>query len=132
MSGAAVTHERSIGELFGDLASETSTLLRQEVKLATVEITQKASYAGKQTSFVAVGACVGMLAMQAMLAAAIVGLAMVMPIWAAALVVGAVLAVVAAVIAMKGIAALTKMRVAPEQTLLSVEDNQSWMKKQVQ
>ena len=35
--------ERSLGELFGDLAKETSELVRQEVQLARTEMTQKVS-----------------------------------------------------------------------------------------
>ncbi len=33
------THDRSLGELFGDLSRETSTLVRQEVTLAKTELT---------------------------------------------------------------------------------------------
>ena len=40
--------ERSIGELFAQLASETTTLVRQEVQLAKLELSQKASQVGKQ------------------------------------------------------------------------------------
>ena len=40
--------DRSLGELFSELAQETSTLVRQEVNLAKTEMTQKASRAGKQ------------------------------------------------------------------------------------
>ena len=35
--------DRSLGELFADLARESSTLLRQEVQLAKTELSQKAS-----------------------------------------------------------------------------------------
>ena len=52
MSVAVRNGERSISELFGELATETSTLVRQEVHLATVELTQKAAYAGRQTALI--------------------------------------------------------------------------------
>ena len=51
--------ERSIAQLFGDLATETGTLFRQEVKLATTEIAQKAADAGKQVAYVATGDLLG-------------------------------------------------------------------------
>ena len=41
--------ERSVGELFGDLATETGTLVRQEIHLASRELSQKASHAGRSS-----------------------------------------------------------------------------------
>ena len=131
MSVPALNGERSIGELFGELASETSTLIRQEVNLATVELTQKAAYAGRQAAMIGTGALVGMLAVQALAAAAIISLASIIPLWASALAVGGVLFVVALVVAMKGFTALEHMELKPTQTLQSLKDNQSWMKKEL-
>ena len=48
--------DRSIGELFSELSRETTALLRQEVQLAKVEMTQKASRVGKNVGFLVVGA----------------------------------------------------------------------------
>jgi hypothetical protein len=47
--GGAATdpRERGIGELVKDLASQTSTLVRQEIQLAQAEVTQKGKVAGK-------------------------------------------------------------------------------------
>ena len=39
--------DRSIGDLFSELANETGTLIRQEVSLAQAEMTKKATDAGK-------------------------------------------------------------------------------------
>lgn len=132
MSVAVRSGERSISELFGELATETCTLVRQEVHLAAVELTQKAAYAGRQAALVGAGVFVGLLALQALLAAAVVGLAKVLPLWAAALAVGGVLLFVAGIVATKGISSLDQMNFKPSQTLRSVEDNKSWMKKTFQ
>ncbi len=48
--------ERTLGELFSELAQETSTLVRQEVNLAKTEMSQKASRVGKDVGFLAAGA----------------------------------------------------------------------------
>ncbi len=96
--------------------------------LAAVELTQKAAYAGCQAALVGAGVFVGLLALQALLAAAVVGLAKVLPLWAAALAAGGVLLVVAGVVATKGISSLDHMNSKPSQTLQSVEDNKSWIK----
>ena len=47
--------ERSLGDLFSELAAETGTLVRQEVALAQVEITEKATAVGKNVGYLAVG-----------------------------------------------------------------------------
>jgi len=46
---------RSLGELFSELAAETGTLVRQEVALAQVELTAKATSVGKNVGFLAIG-----------------------------------------------------------------------------
>ncbi len=51
MAQQFVKDERSLGDLFSELAAETSSLVRQEVALAQVELTQKASSVGKTSVF---------------------------------------------------------------------------------
>src|SRR5256885_314769 len=46
--------ERSLGELFGDLARDMGVLVRQEVSLATTEMTHKATGAARHAAFVAI------------------------------------------------------------------------------
>ena len=50
--------DRSIGELIAELSRETTTLVRQELQLAKVEMSQKASRAGKNVGFLVVGGVV--------------------------------------------------------------------------
>src|ERR687894_2354696 len=86
--------DRALGELFSELAQETSTLVRQEVNLAKVEMSQKASRAGKQVGVLAAGGAVAYAGLLAILAAVIVLLDNVMPLWLSALLVGIAVAVV--------------------------------------
>src|SRR5919202_872161 len=87
--------ERSLGELFGDLARDTATLVRQEVDLAKTELGQKASRVGRDIGFLAVGGAVAYAGFLAILAAIIIGLATAgLPWWLAALIVGLVVAAV--------------------------------------
>ncbi|MGI8555383.1 MAG: phage holin family protein, partial [Pyrinomonadaceae bacterium] len=92
-----VKEDRSIGELFSELATETSTLIRQEVALAQAEMTQKATKIGKNVGFLVVGGAIAYAALLAIVAAVIVGLAHFIPLWLSALIVGVVLAVAAGV-----------------------------------
>jgi hypothetical protein len=50
--------DRSLGELFSALATDTSTLVRQEVELAKTEMTQKATRVGKDIGFLLAGGAV--------------------------------------------------------------------------
>src|SRR5688500_13227650 len=52
--------ERSIGELFAELSQKTTTLVRQEIELAKVEMSQKASRVGKNVGFLVIGGVVSL------------------------------------------------------------------------
>ena len=71
--------DRSLGELFSELAQETTTLVRHEVNLAKTEMSEKASRAGKHVGFLAAGGAVAYAGLLAVLAAVIILLNDVMP-----------------------------------------------------
>ena len=98
--------DRSIGELFGDLAKETGALFQQELALAKVELSQKASRVGANVGRLAVGGAVAYAAMLAFVAGLIGVLANVMPWWAAAFVIAVLIGIVAAVLVSKALATL--------------------------
>jgi uncharacterized membrane protein YqjE len=123
--------ERSIGELFSELANETGTLIRQEIALAKVELTQKASKMGRNAVYVVAGGVVAYAALLCLLATIILALANVMPGWAAALLVTVVVAIVAAMLISKGLAALRRTDLAPRQTVETLKEDVRWAKQQV-
>src|ERR1044071_5462470 len=82
--------ERSLGELFAELANETSTLVRQEVELAKTEITQKATQAGRDVGMIGAGGAIAYAGLLAVMAAIIVVLGQFIPLWLSALIVGLV------------------------------------------
>ena len=123
--------ERSIGELFSELAAETGTLIRQEVALAQVEITSKATAVGKNVGFLVVGAAVGYAALLAILAGVALGLANFIPGWAAAMVVGIVVGVVAFVLISSAITALKQTNLKPEESVESIKEDAKWLKDQM-
>jgi len=131
LMGASSREERSVGELFTELAEETGTLIRQEVKLATTEMTQKASYAARQIAFMAAGALLGVVSLLALLGALVLALGTVMALWKSALLVGVVVAVIAVAIAMKGLTALRRLDPVPQQTLQTIREDKSWVQQQV-
>lgn len=123
--------ERSLGELFSELAGETGTLIRQEVALAQVELTQKATKVGKNVGYLVVGGAVGYAAVLALLTAAIIGLGTMIGYGFAALVVGIVVAVAAGILIMSAINALKNVDITPRQTVETIKEDAQWLKDQV-
>jgi len=124
--------ERSLGELFGDLARETSVLVRQEVQLAKTEMTQKASAVGKDIGFLAVGGAVAYAGLLALVATLIIILGTVgLPWWLASLIVGVVVAGIGYFLVQKGLAALKHESLAPQQTIQTLKEDRQWAKEQM-
>ena len=123
--------ERSLGDLFSELAAETGTLVRHEVALAQAEMTAKASRVGKNVGFLAVGGAVGYAAMLAILGGIIIGLSYFMPAWLAAIIVGAVVGIVAFMLISSALAELKKTNIKPEETVESIKEDAQWLKDQV-
>ena len=123
--------ERPLGELFSDLVTETTTLVRNEVALAKVEMTQKATKVGRNIGSLVIGGAIGYAALLALGAAAILLLDLAMPAWLAALIVGVVVAVVAWVLISKALTALRSMDMKPQQTVESLKEDAQWIKDQI-
>lgn len=123
--------ERPLGELFADLANETSALVRNEVALAKVEITDKATRVGKNVASLFIGGAVAYAAMLAIGAAVILLLATVMPAWLSALIVGVVVGVVGWMLISKAAAALRRTELKPRETVQSLKEDAQWIKDQI-
>ena len=126
-----VKEERSLGDLFSELASETGTLVRQEVALAQVELTKKATSIGKNVGYLVVGGAVAYAAALALMAALIIGLSYFIPAWASALIVGVAVGIAAYVMISSALAALKKTDLAPRETVETLKEDAQWLKNQV-
>jgi uncharacterized membrane protein YqjE len=122
--------ERGVGELVKDLASQTSTLVRQEIQLAQAEVTQKGKVAGKGAGLLAGAAVFVLLALGALTAGLIALLDKAMATWVAALVVMALWAIVAFVLAKAGQKALQQATPPAPQTIETVKEDIQWAKTQ--
>jgi Protein of unknown function (DUF1469). len=123
--------ERSLGDLFSELANETSTLVRQEVTLAQTELTQKAVRVGRNIGYLAVGGAVAYAALLAIMAAVVIVLSNFIPAWAAALIVGVVVGIVAYLMISSAMTALRKADLTPRETVESIKEDAQWLKRQV-
>ena len=121
--------DEPLGEVARDLTRDLSLLVRQEVQLAKAEMAEKGRVAAPGVGMIGGATVTALLAGGALTAAAILALAIFLPEWLAALIVGAVLAVVAYVLVKQG-----KERVAeagapiPEQTIETVKEDVEWAK----
>ena len=123
--------ERPLSELFSDLVTETSNLVRNEVALARVELTDKASKIGKNVGSLVIGGAVAYAGVLAIGAAVIMLLSRVMPDWLAALIVGLIVVCVAWLMISKAITELQKVELKPEATVESVKEDAQWIKDQI-
>jgi hypothetical protein len=130
MQGRDSKNDRSLGELFSELAQDTSTLVRKEVQLAKTEMSQKASRLGKDVGFLAAGGAVAYAGLLAVLAGIIVLLGQIIPMWLSALLVGLVVAGVGYFLVRKGLEALKREDLAPRQTIETIKEDQQWAKDQ--
>src|SRR5215217_1986144 len=83
--------DKPLGELVQDLSRQTSTLIRQEMRLAQAELTEKGRHAGKGAGMFGGAGLVALYGVGALVAAAVLGLATVLEPWLGALIVAAVL-----------------------------------------
>ena len=124
--------DRSLGELFAELAQETGTLVRQEVELARVELSQKASGAARNVASLVVGGAVAYAGFLAIVAAVIVALADAgLPWWLSALLVGVVVAGVGYLLVARARSALQRADLAPRRTVETLKEDREWAKEQV-
>lgn len=122
---------RSLGDLFSDLARDTGTLVRQEVALAKAELTQKATEAGKDVGFLVAGGAIAYAGFLAIVAAIALGLARLgLPLWAAALLVGLVVAGVGGFLVQRGLSSLRQLTPVPERTVETLKEDVEWVKEQ--
>ncbi|MER5888864.1 phage holin family protein [Streptomyces sp. NPDC001941] len=111
-----------MGELVQRASQQLTELVRGELRLAQAEMKEKGKRYGKGGGLFGGAGVVGFLTLQALVAGAIAGLAVPLPVWAAALIVAAVLGVITAVMALVGRKEVGRATpAAPAETIESVK-----------
>ncbi|WP_309095085.1 phage holin family protein [Streptomyces sp.] len=123
MDHRAVRDEHhSVGELVGQAAEQLSRLVRQEVALAKEELAEKGRRAGRGGGLLGAAGAVAYAGFLALAGTGAAALSLVLPVWAAALIVTGVLFVIAAVLAALGRGQLRRAAPpTPERTIGSVK-----------
>jgi uncharacterized membrane protein YqjE len=119
----------STGELVKQLSEQSSLLVRKELELAKVELSEKGKRAGIGAGMFGAAGVAGLLALGALTACIILLLGKGMDEWVAALIVTLVYAAAAGVLALLGRDRMREsMPPAPEQTVESVKEDVQWAK----
>jgi hypothetical protein len=124
--------ERSIGDLFGDLARELGTLVRQEIQLAKVEMSEKASQAAREAAKIAAGGTLMHAGLLGVMAAAILALGTLIPLWVSALLVGLLVLAIGGGLAKSRLEALKRIDPAPRQTMETLKEDARWARERAQ
>jgi hypothetical protein len=138
---ATATHtDRSLGDLFRELSTETRELLKKEVELAKAEMSEKASRVGGDVGAIALGGGMALVGSLALLYAAIAGLTALLDtflplgvaVWLAPLIIGGALVFLGYGRITKALADLKETSLAPRQTTQSLQENKQWLKAKIQ
>lgn len=121
---------RSLGQLVSDLSEQAARLVRAELDLAKAEVTTKAKAAGIGVGLLAGAGVLGLYTLSAFIATAILGLAVALPAWLAALIVSVVLLLVTGLLAFLGVRRLQNgTPPVPERAIENVQQDVEAVKK---
>lgn len=118
--------ERPFTAILQDIIRNFQEITRSEVRLAKVEIREEMTKAKQSTTVLGAGAVIGLYAGLFLLLSLFYGLALVMPMWAASLIVGVVLGVIAAILLTSGIRQFRRIHPTPQRTVETIKENVEW------
>jgi len=125
--GVSVTTEQearpSTGQLVSEIASDVSTLFRQEIALAKAELREEATKAGKGAGMLGGAGLLGLYALLFILVAVMHAFGSVMALGWAALLVGALLTAIAGTLALLGRRTVRQVHPTPTRTVETLRDD---------
>jgi len=120
--------DRSLTEVLQNIVRNVQEIVRAEVRLAKTEFIEEAAKAKSAGLFLGVGAVAAIFATLFLLLTIVYALTRVMPDWAAALTVGAALAILASVVLAAGVKRFKEIHPTPERTVDTLKENVEWAK----
>lgn len=124
------TDERSLGEIFGDVASDLSTLIKQEMELAKTEMKDELKKTGKGAGLLGGAGLAGYMVLLFLSLTVMFALDKGMPLWLAALIVTVVWGIIAAVLAATGRSALKRSNPQLPKTQQTLKEDAAWARAQ--
>ncbi|CAN5881462.1 hypothetical protein BH23ACT5_BH23ACT5_19900 [soil metagenome] len=123
--------DKSLGDLAGRLSHEVGELISDHLRLVRVEVVEDLKKAGRGAGMLGGGAVAGWIAALLLSLAAAWGLAEVMAVWLAFLVVAVVWLVTAGILIVTGKKALEEIDPVPTETLHELERDKEWISEQI-
>ncbi|WP_437064570.1 phage holin family protein [Streptomyces sp. enrichment culture] len=118
--------DSSVGELLSTVTSDVQQLFRQEVELAKAEVRQEATKAGRAAGMYGGAGFAGYMVALLLTLAAMFGLANVMDLGWAALIVTAIWAVIGLILYRRGRERMRTVSPKPEQTIQTLKEDAQW------
>ena len=122
---------RPFGQLVASVVGGFGTLARKHVELAKIEAAAAASVRGKGAGMMAGAVVVAMYAVGFLAAAGAAALALVLPVWAAILIVAVVMLIVAWALVMLGRRTIRSAPAPAERTQETLKEDIRWAKQQI-
>jgi len=136
-TSSADGHARSAGPgsagiagLLQDIVGNIQEIIRSEVRLAKAEVREDVSSMGKAAGMLVAGGVLAVYALGILLLCVVYALRGPLPDWAAALIVGLVVAVAAAVMMIVGLKRIRSVNPMPERTIDSIKEDVQWVRQQ--
>jgi uncharacterized membrane protein YqjE len=123
--------DRSLGDLFGELSSDFSALMRTQIELGKLELRNEARQAGRMAGLFGGAAVAGYMALLMLSFAVAWALENVMDAGWAFFIVGAVYAVVAVILFLRGRDRAREINPVPQQTVDSIKEDVEWARQKL-
>ena len=123
--------KRPLGAVVTSAIDSTRTLVKKQVELVKIEMTEAVSVRAKGAGMMAGAAVMALYALGFLAAAGAVALALVLPAWAANLIVAAVFVAIAGTLALIGRNAIKNAPTTPEQTQETLKEDARWARQQI-
>lgn len=120
--------DRSLSELVGVVTSDLQTLFRQEIALAKAELREEGTKAGKAAGMLGGAGFAGYMTVVLLSFASVFGLAELIGLGWAALVVAVLWAIVGAVLFFVGRNRMREVSPTPERTIETLKEDARWVK----
>jgi len=126
-SGVGSLQDAPTGELVSGMMEQGRRLVREEVRLARAELRRDARELGRDAGAVAGGGVMAHIGALVLAGAVVALLALVMPVWAAALITAAAFLAVGGVVAMAGWKRIKNIH-GPTETVATLKEDTQWAK----
>ncbi len=128
MSQIRPDRPQGLGEIVGGLATDVQDLVRGEIALARAELDEKFHRVIMAAIWLVGGALVAFAGLVVVLQGVAAALALVIPTWAASLIVGVVIVIIGAVFARSGLGMLSLKSLTPDRTAANLQKDANMVK----